>query len=87
MDKLGDQLGAVIRPVIALVFTVVACWGFLIGLLNSDQWLGLGTVVITFYFAAKTAENASRRAPNRATDVNIEGNVQNVNRDRDEGAR
>lgn len=78
MDNIGDILSNVVRPLIALVFAGVSCVAFLIDRLNADQWLGLATMVIAFYFATKTAENASKRAPNRATDVNIEGNVHTV---------
>lgn len=73
MEKLGEILGAIIRPLIALIFGTIACVAFLDNKLNADQWLGLATVVIAFYFAAKTAENARRNQ-----DVNIEGNVDNV---------
>ena len=78
MDKLGEHLSSAVRPVIALMFAGVACAAFLIGRLNADQWLGLATMVIAFYFATKSMEVATKRAPNRSTDVNIEGNVQNV---------
>lgn len=81
MDRLGDQLGAIVRPLIAVIFAIIACVAFMVGRLNADQWLGLATVVIAFYFAAKTAENASRRAPNRSTDVNVQ-QADNVNVDR-----
>lgn len=79
MDKLGEQLSAAIRPTIALIFAIGACIAFFIGRLNSDQWIGLAVMVISYYFATKTAETAAvatqRRAPNRATDVNVEGNL------------
>lgn len=79
MDKLGEQLSAAIRPTIALIFAVGACIAFFIGRLNSDQWIGLAVMVISYYFATKTAETAvtatQRRSPNRSTDVNVEGNL------------
>jgi len=81
MDNVGDKLSAVVRPLIAIIFGITACYAFLVGRLNPDQWLGLATAVIAFYFAAKTAENSSRRAPNRATDVNVnEANEVTVNK-------
>lgn len=79
MNQLGDTLSTVVRPLIAIIFGVTGCGAFVFtDKLNADQWLGLATAVIAFYFAAKTAETANKRAPNRASDVNIEGNVTTV---------
>lgn len=82
MIQLGDALKLVVQPLIAIIFSISACIAMFVGKLNADQWLGLATVVITFYFAGKVAEtaaaNANKRAPNRATDVvisNVEGDM------------
>lgn len=79
MNQLGEQLSTAIRPLLALIFAVTACAAFFFtDKLNADQWIGLAVMVLSYYFATKTAEVAARRAPNRATDVIIEGNVTTV---------
>lgn len=80
MNDIGDVLGKTVRPAIALLFAIVACAAFLMGALNADQWLGLATMAISFYFATKTAENAvqslgrsgQRRATDSDTSVQVE---------------
>lgn len=76
MNQLSEQLKDVVQPLIAIIFSVTACAAFLIKILPTDQWYSLAVAVISFYFGAKIATNAARRAPARATDIqNVEGNV------------
>lgn len=75
---MSEQLSVVVRPLLAIMFGATACVAFLIDKLNTDQWMTLAGMVIGLYFAGKTAEVALKRAPARATDVNIsnvEGNM------------
>lgn len=76
---IGEALKAVVQPSLALMFGGTACYAFLIERMDVNQWMTLAGVIIGSYFASKVAEtataNASRRAPNRSTDVNVEGNL------------
>lgn len=81
---MGEALKAVVQPALALMFGGTACYAFIVGRMDVNQWMTLAGVIIGSYFASKIAEtstaNAQRRAPNRSTDINVQ-QAENVNVD------
>lgn len=50
---------ALVRPAVTLLFSIGVVVGFFSGRLNSDQFLSIATVVITFWYASRSEEKAA----------------------------
>lgn len=51
---------ALVRPAVTLLFSIGVVVGFFGGRLNSDQFLSIATVVISFWYASRSEEKANQ---------------------------
>lgn len=61
VDALGETLNKLVRPLLAIMFGGAIVYMAVIGAITSGEFLGIGAVVVGFFFQARQAEKAQER--------------------------
>lgn len=61
VDAIGDALNKLVRPFLAIMFGGAIVWMAILGSITSGEFLGIGAVVVGFFFQARQAEKAQER--------------------------
>lgn len=57
-----EAFNALVRPIVAFAFTAAVIYGFVVGKVAEQSFMGIATMVIAFYFAAREATKALNEA-------------------------
>lgn len=58
-----EALQAAVRPVVTLMVTAVLCWGFLTARIGAEAFLGVVSMVVTFWFSQRERAKAPEPPP------------------------
>jgi hypothetical protein len=61
VDAIGDALNRLVRPFLAIMFGGAIVYMAILGAITSGEFLGIGAVVVGFFFQARQAEKAQER--------------------------
>lgn len=51
-----DALAQATRPIVTLMFAVTVCYGLITKSIGTDAFLGLASMVFTFWFTSRSAQ-------------------------------
>jgi|SRR5215218_1911667 hypothetical protein len=61
VDAIGEALNRLVRPLLAIMFGGAIVYMAILGSITSGEFLGIGAVVVGFFFQARQAEKAQER--------------------------
>ena len=61
VDAIGETLNKLVRPLLAIMFGGAIVYMAIVGAITSGEFLGIGAVVVGFFFQARQAEKAQER--------------------------
>jgi hypothetical protein len=61
VDTIGEALNRLVRPFLAIMFGGAIVYMAVLGSITSGEFLGIGAVVVGFFFQARQAEKAQER--------------------------
>ena len=61
VDTIGEALNRLVRPFLAIMFGGAIVYMAVLGAITSGEFLGIGAVVVGFFFQARQADKAQER--------------------------